>query len=63
MSDNSLQTLQTAVQDVIAPDVRELKVKVAALQEQSRVQYEALRQQIAVFPKSRMPSTNSSRIK
>ena len=47
MSDNVLQTLQTAIQDVIAPDVRELKVKVAAHQEQTKLQYETLHEQIA----------------
>jgi len=30
MSENVLQTLQQLVQDVIAPDVRELKVRLTA---------------------------------
>ncbi len=34
MSDNILQTLQHPVQDVIAPDVRELKANQAAFQKQ-----------------------------
>ena len=34
MSDNVLQTLQKLVQDVIAPDVRELKVRVEGVEKQ-----------------------------
>ena len=34
MSDNVLQTLQHLVQDVIAPDVRELKVRIGSLEKQ-----------------------------
>jgi len=34
MSDNILQTLQHLVQDVIAPDVRELKVRLNSLDKQ-----------------------------
>jgi hypothetical protein len=34
MSDNVLQTLQQLVQDVIAPDVRELKVRIGAVEKQ-----------------------------
>ncbi|HEY2859685.1 MAG TPA: hypothetical protein VGJ21_14795 [Terracidiphilus sp.] len=34
MSENILQTLQHVVQDVIAPDVRELKANQAALEKQ-----------------------------
>lgn len=34
MSGNLLQTLQQLVQDVIAPDVRELKVRVTSLEKQ-----------------------------
>jgi hypothetical protein len=34
MSENVLQTLQQLVQDVIAPDVRELKANQAALEKQ-----------------------------
>jgi hypothetical protein len=34
MSENLLQTLQQLVQDVIAPHVRELKVRVASLEKQ-----------------------------
>ena len=42
MSDNVLQTLQHVIQDVIAPDVRELKVRLAALEKQSETQYNSL---------------------
>jgi len=34
MSENSLQTVQHLVQDVISPDVRELKVRIASLEKQ-----------------------------
>ena len=44
MSENILQTV---VRDVIAPDVRGLKVRVSAQQEQAKVQFEALQSQIA----------------
>ena len=42
MADNVLQTLQHVIQDVIAPDVRELKVRLAALEKQSETQYNSL---------------------
>lgn len=42
MADNVLQTLQHLIQDVIAPDVRELKVRLAALEKQSETQYNSL---------------------
>jgi hypothetical protein len=34
MTDNVLQTLQQFIQDVIAPDVRELKVRVSSVERQ-----------------------------
>jgi hypothetical protein len=34
MSENALHTLQQLVKDVIAPDVRELKIRVAVLEAQ-----------------------------
>ena len=34
MTDNVLQTLQQLIQDVIAPDVRELKVRVSGVEKQ-----------------------------
>jgi hypothetical protein len=36
MPENILEPLQHAIQDVIAPDVRELKARVAALETSSR---------------------------
>jgi hypothetical protein len=44
MSDNILQTLQQLVQDVIAPDVRELKVRMASLEKQMDVRFNAMDQ-------------------
>lgn len=41
MADNILQTLQQLIQDVIAPDVRELKVRHAALEKQIDVRFDA----------------------
>jgi len=41
MSENVLETLQHAIQDVIAPDVRELKVRLASLEKQIDVQLKA----------------------
>jgi outer membrane murein-binding lipoprotein Lpp len=42
MSENVLKTLQQLVQDVIAPDVRELKVRVASLEKQMDANHQAL---------------------
>jgi hypothetical protein len=42
MSDNVLQTLQQLIQDVIAPDVRELKVRVSSLEKQMDVRFDAV---------------------
>jgi hypothetical protein len=42
MSENILQTLQNLVQDVIAPDVRELKVRVASLEKDMDVRFNAV---------------------
>lgn len=44
MSDNILQTLQQLVQDVIAPDVRELKVRLSSLEKQIDVRFDAMDQ-------------------
>jgi hypothetical protein len=44
MSDNILQTLQHLVQDVIAPDVRELKVRLNSLEKQIEVRFNAVDQ-------------------
>jgi capsule polysaccharide export protein KpsE/RkpR len=42
MTDNILQTLQQLIQDVIAPDVRELKVRVSSLEKQMDVRFNAV---------------------
>jgi|HubBroStandDraft_5_1064220.scaffolds.fasta_scaffold1912829_1 hypothetical protein len=42
MSDNVLQSLQQFIQDVLAPDVRELKVRVVGLEKQ----FDALQKQL-----------------
>jgi len=41
MSENILETLQHLIQDVIAPDVRELKVRVASLEKQMDLRFDA----------------------
>ena len=46
MTENALQTLQHAIQDVIAPDVRELKVRVASIEKQMETHYNSLRDQM-----------------
>jgi flagellar capping protein FliD len=42
MAENVLQTLQQLIQDVIAPDVRELKVRVSSLEKQMDVRFDAV---------------------
>ena len=44
MSENVLQTVQHVVQDVIAPDLRELKVRIAALEKLLEVRFETVGQ-------------------
>jgi capsule polysaccharide export protein KpsE/RkpR len=44
MSENLLRTLQQLIQDVIAPDVRELKVRMTSLEKQNEVQFQAISQ-------------------
>jgi DNA-binding TFAR19-related protein (PDSD5 family) len=48
MSENLLQTLQQLVQDVIAPDVRELKVRVSSLEKQMDDRFNSLEQKMDV---------------
>jgi capsule polysaccharide export protein KpsE/RkpR len=45
VSDNVLQTVQKLVQDVIAPDVRELKVRLESLEKQNDTRFTALERQ------------------
>lgn len=44
MTDNVLETLQKFLQDVIAPDVRELKVRVATLETRMDERFASLRE-------------------
>jgi tetrahydromethanopterin S-methyltransferase subunit G len=44
MADNVVQTLQHLLQDVIAPDVRELKVRLTSLEKHIDVRFEAVDQ-------------------
>lgn len=44
MSENIAQTVQKAIQDLVAPDVRELKALVLALQQQIDQRFEAQEQ-------------------
>ncbi len=42
MAENKLETILHVIQDVIAPDLRELKVRLAALEKQNRTRYKSL---------------------
>jgi len=46
VSDNVLQTLQKLVQDVIAPDVRETKVRLEGLSKSTDAHFEAMQKQL-----------------
>ncbi len=46
MSDNVLQTLQKLVQDVIAPDVRETKVRLEGLSKSIDARFESMQKQM-----------------
>jgi len=46
MTDNVLETLQHAIQDVIAPDVRELKVRLGSLEKQMDVRFGAMNEKM-----------------
>jgi len=46
VSDDVLQTLQKLVQDVIAPDVRETKVRLESLSKETDTRFEAIQKQI-----------------
>ena len=63
MADNVLQTLQHLIQDVIAPDVRELKVRVASVEEQMKTQYNSLRDQQEANFKALMSAIGESKAK
>ena len=61
MSDNVLQTLQQLVQDVIAPDVRELKVRVTSLEKQMDVRFDAMDQKSDAQFKAIMAAISESK--
>ena len=63
MPDNVLQTLQHAVQDVIAPDVRELKIRVASIEKQMETQYNSLRDQQEANFKALLAAIGESKAK
>lgn len=52
MPENVLQSLQQLVQDVIAPDVRELKVRLASLEKQLDVRFAAADSRFESFEQS-----------
>jgi hypothetical protein len=62
-SENILQTLKTAIQDVIAPDVRELKVRMTALEQQTQIQFHSLRDQQEANFKALMAAIGESKAK
>ncbi|MBB5065149.1 hypothetical protein [Granulicella mallensis] len=51
MSDNVLQTLQRLVQDVIAPDVRELKVRQDSFEKRVEERFNSVERQISSLEK------------
>ncbi len=61
MADNVLQTLQRLVQDVIAPDVRELKVRMAALEKSVDDRFTSLERQSEAQFKAIMAAIGESR--
>jgi len=60
-SDNVIQTLQQLVRDVIAPDVRELKVRLTALEEQIDTRFNAADQKSDLQFKALMAAISESR--
>jgi hypothetical protein len=42
MSDNILKTIQSILQDIIAPDIREIKAQQAAMQQQMDFRFKAM---------------------
>jgi chaperonin cofactor prefoldin len=51
MSENLLQTLQHLIQDVIAPDVRELKVRASSVEKQIDTRFDAVSSRFDAFEK------------
>ena len=46
MSENVLKTIQTILQDVIAPDIRQIKAQQQAMQQQMDLRFDAMQQQM-----------------
>jgi hypothetical protein len=61
MTDNVLQTLQQLVQDVIAPDVRELKVRVGSLEKDMDIRFTALEQKMDLQFRAVLSAISESR--
>lgn len=61
MSENVLQILHQLVQDVIAPDVRELKVRLSLLEKQMNARFNALDQKNDARFKALMSASSESR--
>ena len=60
-SENILQTIKTTVQDFVAPDVRELKLRMTSLEDQVEVQFEALKVQSDAQFKALMAAISQSK--
>lgn len=60
-TENILQTMKTTVQDVVAPDLRELKVRMTSLEDQIKVQFEALKSQSDAQFKAIMAAISQSK--
>ena len=61
MPDNLLETLQRLIQDVIAPDVRELKVRVSEMEKRMDARFEALERQNEAQFKAIMAAISESK--
>ena len=61
MTENLLQTLQRLVQGVIAPDVRELKVRLASLEKLVEVRFDAMDQKTDAQFKAIMAAISESK--
>ena len=60
-TENILQTLKNTVQDIVAPDVRELKVRMTSLEDTIKVQFEAQRSQSEAQFKAIMAAISQSK--
>ncbi len=49
MADNALQTVQKLLQDLIAPDVRETKVRLEALEKRMEQRFDSMEQRFAAM--------------